>query len=1074
MNLYRNFYRSDHSEGCALKSTMKSLQYKEILDLMLEGIQIIDFNWRYVYVNEALIKISKYSREELLGFSMMEKYPGIEQTPLFKTLQRCMQERTSDFIENEFVFPDGTKGLFELKIQPVESGICIQSIDRTIKAKTELALIKSNRLYEILSAINQSIIHIDNKQELFERVCEIATNTGGFLLAWVVELDEKKMLRLSCMKGHQRAIDEAQKNFNSGLVVSIDDPMLKGTPTGRALLSKRPVVINNVADEREQGTWKDSIKRANASSTVVLPLIKFGDAVGSIGFLSNIENFFDEKETVLLEELAKDVSFALENYHRIESHKKTEARILENEKRFRALIEKSADMKILETDEGELIYASPSVTTFLGYDTSEIRFKSVFDFIHPDDRILYRNIRDTILKNAGESASFQHRRLHKNNKWIWCEGKITNLLHDENITAFVTNFRDISKIIALERQREFDRKNMNALINSTKDLMWSVDRKYKLITTNQAFIELMTQTVGLPREGDSILSKSLSEEQALRFKESYDSVFNGQSIVKIEHNQGSKFEWMEIFFSPIRKGERIIGAAGYSRDITERVKTAETLAANERRFRSMIENGSDCVAILGADGGITYVSPSITSILGYTVEEVKFLNLFELIHPDDLDNISAKMKEVLDSPGISKPGYTARTKHKDGSWRWLEATITNWLHDPAINGIVDNFRDVTEKKRIEDELVRSDAFTKGVLNSLSAHIAVVNESGTILAVNDAWRNFESANIGVKPASTGVGSNYFDVCENAAKEDPSVLDMLKGMKDVLYEKVETFYTEYPCDTPDQKLWFAMLVRKIKGGEPQIVIAHQDISKRKFAEEELINKNKELQKTNVELDRFVYSTSHDLRSPLTTILGLLSIIDRESKEPAMLEYAAMIRTSTKRLDEFVRNIINYSKNNRAELELSHTLVKRAIEEVIERAHLILDLHDLNIEVDIDQPVDFCTDVQRFQIIMENLIINAIKFQDPKKTNRYIRISGTCDVNNLVLQIEDNGVGIPEKYRQKIFTMFFRLSNPKAGPGIGLYVVKETVDKLKGTIELSSIEKEGSTFTLKLRNFSNDLTH
>lgn len=107
------------------------------LDTLIEGFQLISFDWRYLYVNDAVVKHSRYTREELIGYTMMEKYPGIEKTPMFDLLKLCMKERRSDCFENEFTYPDNSKGWFELRIQPVPEGLFILSIDITERKKVE-------------------------------------------------------------------------------------------------------------------------------------------------------------------------------------------------------------------------------------------------------------------------------------------------------------------------------------------------------------------------------------------------------------------------------------------------------------------------------------------------------------------------------------------------------------------------------------------------------------------------------------------------------------------------------------------------------------------------------------------------------------------------------------------------------------------------------------------------------------------------------------------------------------------------------------------------------------------------
>ena len=137
-------------------------QFRRTLDNMLEGIQIHDRDWRYVYVNRALAKYAQYSRSELLGFTLMEKYPGIEQTDLFATLQRCMNERLALHFETEFVFPGGIKKDFQLSIQPVPEGLFILSIDITNRKKAEEKLIISEENYRsIMERVSDGFAAID-------------------------------------------------------------------------------------------------------------------------------------------------------------------------------------------------------------------------------------------------------------------------------------------------------------------------------------------------------------------------------------------------------------------------------------------------------------------------------------------------------------------------------------------------------------------------------------------------------------------------------------------------------------------------------------------------------------------------------------------------------------------------------------------------------------------------------------------------------------------------------------------------------------------------------------------------
>jgi PAS domain S-box-containing protein len=128
------------------------------------------------------------------------------------------------------------------------------------------------------------------------------------------------------------------------------------------------------------------------------------------------------------------------------------------------------------------------------------------------------------------------------------------------------------------------------------------------------------------------------------------------------------------------------------------------LVFNERRFRSLVENSNDAIAILSKDVELTYMSPSVINVLGYTVEEIMQLDAISLVHPEDVAKVQQAMEICLANPGVPGKGLVVRVLHKNKSWQWIETTLTNMLHDPAIGGIVDNFRNVTEKKQAEEKV----------------------------------------------------------------------------------------------------------------------------------------------------------------------------------------------------------------------------------------------------------------------------------------------------------------------------------------------------------------------------------
>ncbi|MEO7047647.1 MAG: PAS domain S-box protein, partial [Ferruginibacter sp.] len=206
------------------------------------------------------------------------------------------------------------------------------------------------------------------------------------------------------------------------------------------------------------------------------------------------------------------------------------------------------------------------------------------------------------------------------------------------------------------------------------------------------------------------------------------------------------------------------------------------LVANEKRYNALIENSADAILILSETGKPSYVSSSIEKILGYTGKEVMQMDILSIAHPDDLEPLAAVIQQVLANPGVPLKGHTGRMRHKNGSWRWLEATVTNMLHDPAIKGIVDNLRDVTENKFAEEKinhLNRLYAFISQINQAIvhSAHEQELFNAACKIAVNVG--KFKLAFIGIVNEENGK--------INLVAEDGAISTDLEVFSSVAYNK-----------------------------------------------------------------------------------------------------------------------------------------------------------------------------------------------------------------------------------------------------------------------------------------------
>ncbi|HEU5292233.1 MAG TPA: two-component regulator propeller domain-containing protein [Cyclobacteriaceae bacterium] len=225
-----------------------------------------------------------------------------------------------------------------------------------------------------------------------------------------------------------------------------------------------------------------------------------------------------------------------------------------------------------------------------------------------------------------------------------------------------------------------------------------------------------------------------------------------------------------------------------------------------------------------------------------------------------------------------------------------------------------------------------------------------------------------------------------------------------------------------------------------------------------------RNRELRKVNSELDKFVYSASHDLRAPLASVLGLVAIARLDDGKERD-NHLNLIEKSILKLDGFISDIIDFSRNARLEIIKEEINFEKLIHDAMDDLKYLDDSNSILRIVNITGQGSFYTDPRRLKIILSNLISNAIKYHTTRKENPFIEVKVERSPRQAVIQVVDNGMGIGEQHLNNIFKMFYRGHETTKGSGLGLYIVKETVEKIEGTIRVISTPGEGSCFTITL---------
>jgi signal transduction histidine kinase len=227
------------------------------------------------------------------------------------------------------------------------------------------------------------------------------------------------------------------------------------------------------------------------------------------------------------------------------------------------------------------------------------------------------------------------------------------------------------------------------------------------------------------------------------------------------------------------------------------------------------------------------------------------------------------------------------------------------------------------------------------------------------------------------------------------------------------------------------------------------------------------NDELVKINRELDSFVYSVSHNLRAPLMSVLGLLNLAKMNDNKEDMNQYFEMMEHSIQKLDNTLKEILDYSRNARKEVDRKLVDIREVMNDSVERLLYMEGSEKVSKTIDITENSPLYCDDYRLLVIFNNLLSNSIKYRDPKKAENYIHFYINIDRDFLTIRVEDNGIGVADDFLPKIFNMFYRATERSEGAGLGLYIVKETVEKLGGNVDVQSEFGVGTTFNIQIPN-------
>lgn len=255
---------------------------------------------------------------------------------------------------------------------------------------------------------------------------------------------------------------------------------------------------------------------------------------------------------------------------------------------------------------------------------------------------------------------------------------------------------------------------------------------------------------------------------------------------------------------------------------------------------------------------------------------------------------------------------------------------------------------------------------------------------------------------------------------------------------------------------------------KDNQIRLIGIIQDITEQKNFEDALIKNNSELKKSNMELDKFVYSVSHDLRAPLSSMLGIVQLTEEDVQDNFVKENLGHVKGSILKLDGFIQDILAYSRNSRTVVKHTAINFESMLNEIKNNLKYMGGVQTtVQIITNVNQSEEFLSDESRLSIVLNNLISNGIRYYNKNIEIPFVEVTVTANQYETIIVVEDNGIGIRKDLQHKVFDMFYRVSENSVGSGLGLYIVKETVEKLGGTITIDSELGIGTKFTINIQS-------
>ncbi|MBX9853134.1 MAG: PAS domain S-box protein [Cytophagaceae bacterium] len=728
--------------------------------------------------------------------------------------------------------------------------------------------------------------------------------------------------------------------------------------------------------------------------------------------------------------------------------------IEENSKMLTQVIDLVPHQIYLKDSKGRYLLVNQGTADFHQLLKDEMIGKSDYDLLPEAEVNNLRKIEEDVIQK-GRSRFIPEEIVtdKEGNKMIMNTIKMPFYLSDRQEMGILGINIDITERVTDKKTIEENREMLMKLINVLPHQIYLKDSKGKLLLVNQRLAEFHQMTV------DEILGKSdfdlFPEEQARHFYNIEQQIINtgaAQNILEeYYYSKKGKIVINQTTKMPFNiSGKNETGILGVNIDITEEKFAEKALRESEAKYKMLMAQASDGIYLSDQEGNILDANQKACEMFGYTLKEFLTINIKKLVDPKGLPDAPVRIPDNNDRQSII---VERRFLKKDGTPFTVELSA-KLLEDGSHQAII---RDITERKRVERVLKDNEKKFRALIENSSDIILIVGEDFKLKFVSPSVTRilgFDPERLINKSLFEFIHADDIDSFSKFLSEILGEADrthIIDEMR-IRMNSGQYIYTEIVGTN--------MLLDPVVSG---IIINCHDITKRKQTEKELLN-------TNFELDSFVYKASHDLKAPLRSVMGLIKLAKLESSDDKQHVYLDMMNKSVLSLDSFIKDLTQFSRNSRMEIEAREIKFDDIINESFGNLKFMDNVEKVTLNKILKIHTKFYSDLTRLSTIFNNLISNAFKYHRFENNNPYINIIIETNPERAMIIVEDNGQGIDQIHLDRVFEMFYRASETSYGSGLGLYIVKNAVNKLNGTIRVESAVNQGTSFIIVIPNLIN----